>query len=521
VGLPILVVAAGFIIYAFVYQFNFATTTLYSALRRVVHQLFYTTDGIIGTPIGVCSTFIVLFIFLAAFLEKSGIANFFIDLANSIAGYASGGPAKVAVIASGFEGIYTGSSIANTVGSGSVTIPTMKKNGYQPEFAAAVEAAASTGGQIVPPIMGAAAFLMAEMTGIPYPVIALSALVPALLYFTGIFLAVHFEAKKLGLKGLPKDQMPHFGKLVLRRGYLLLPIVVLVSFMSLGFTPAYAACIAIISVYVVSFFRKDTRFSAAGLLDAITTGSRNTIGVGIACAVAGTIVGIVSLTGIGQLLSSAIVTIVKNPILLSTGTSLLVALLLTMVSCLILGMGVPTTANYVIMATITAPMVIQTGKLLGVDVPLLAAHMFVFYFGIAADITPPVALASFAGAAIAKSDPMKTAVTATMLAIVVFIVPYVFVFNPAMLFIDASFLSILQAVVTTTIGMFGIAVGLAGFCFRRVPVIGRLAIIAGGLCCINPGIIADIAGTLLIALVTVFQIVMWRREQRRDKRGNL
>jgi TRAP transporter 4TM/12TM fusion protein len=505
VGLPILVVAVGFVSYAFINGFS---------LRRIVHQLFYTTDGVIGTPIGVCSTFIVLFIFLAAFLEKSGVANFFIELANSIAGYASGGPAKVAVIASGFEGIYTGSSIANTVGSGSVTIPTMKKNGYQPEFAAAVEAAASTGGQIVPPIMGAAAFLMAELTGIPYPVIALSALVPALLYFTGIFLAVHFEAKKLGLKGLPKEEMPHFGRLVLAKGYLLLPIVVLVGLMGIGFTPAYAACLAVVSVFVVSLFKKETRFSPAGLVDAVATGSRNTIGVAIACAVAGTIVGIVSLTGIGQLLIGALVDVVRNPFFVSTGTSLLVALLLTMVSCLILGMGVPTTANYVIMATITAPMVLRAGAELGIAVPMLAAHMFVFYFGIAADITPPVALASFAGAAIAKSDPMKTAVTATRLAITVFIVPYVFVFNPAMLLIDASFFSILQAMVTTTIGMFGIAVGLAGFCFKRVAVILRIVIIAGGLCCISPSAFADIAGTLIIAFVVAVQVILWKREKK-------
>jgi TRAP transporter 4TM/12TM fusion protein len=503
VGLPILVVAVGFVSYAFINGFS---------LRRVIHQLFYTTDGVIGTPIGVCSTFIVLFIFLAAFLEKSGVANFFIELANSIAGYASGGPAKVAVIASGFEGIYTGSSIANTVGSGSVTIPTMKKNGYQPEFAAAVEAAASTGGQIVPPIMGAAAFLMAELTGIPYPVIALSALVPAILYFTGIFLAVHFEAKKLGLKGLPKDQMPHFGRLVLSKGYLLLPIVVLVGLMGIGFTPAYAACLAVVSVFVVSLFKKETRFSPAGLIDAVATGSRNTIGVAIACAVVGTIVGIVSLTGIGQLLIGALITVVNNPFFVSTGTSLLVALLLTMVSCLILGMGVPTTANYVIMATITAPMVLRAGAELGIAVPMLAAHMFVFYFGIAADITPPVALASFAGAAIAKSDPMKTAVTATRLAIVVFIVPYVFVFNPAMLLIDASFISILQAIVTTCIGMFGIAVGLAGYMLRTVKPLWRLVAIAGGLCCVSPGVFADIAGTLIIALVVAVQIIIRRRE---------
>jgi TRAP transporter 4TM/12TM fusion protein len=362
--------------------------------------------------------------------------------------------------------------------------------------------------------MGAAAFLMAEMTGIPYPVIALSALVPAILYFTGIFLAVHFEAKKLGLKGLPKEEMPHFGRLVLAKGYLLLPIVVLVALMGMGFTPAYAACIAVISVFVVSLFKKETRFSPAGLVDAITTGSRNTIGVAIACAVAGTIVGIVSLTGIGQALIRALVTVINVPIFVATGTSLLIALLLTMVSCLILGMGVPTTANYVIMATITAPMVVLTGNELGVVVPVLAAHMFVFYFGIAADITPPVALASFAGAAIAKSDPMKTAVTATRLAITVFIVPFVFVLNPAMLLIDASFLKILHAIITTSIGMFGIAVGLAGYMFRTVKPVWRIVIIAGGLCCVSPSLMTDIIGLGLIALVTVMQIIIWRKEKK-------
>ncbi|MDR2758695.1 MAG: TRAP transporter fused permease subunit, partial [Spirochaetaceae bacterium] len=376
VGIPILVVAAGFITYAFAAGFS---------LRRVVHQLFYTTDGIIGTPIGVCSTFIVLFIFLASFLEKSGIATFFIDLANSVAGFASGGPAKVAVIASAMEGMYSGSSVANTVGSGSVTIPVMKKTGYKPEFAAAVEAAASTGGQIMPPIMGAAAFLMSELTNIPYPVIAVSAILPAALYFTGIFLMIHFEAKKLGLKGLPKESIPHFGRLLFVKGYLFLPVIVLVAFMTLGFTPAYAACLAILSAIVVSFFRRDTRFTPASFADALGSGTRNTVGVAMACAIAGVVVGIVSLTGLGQVLISLLLTVANN--------SLFLALVLTMIACLILGMGIPTTANYVIMATITAPIVIRMG------VPVLAAHMFVFYFGIVADITPPVALAAYAGAA--------------------------------------------------------------------------------------------------------------------------
>jgi len=503
VGIPILAVAAGFITYAFASGYS---------LRRVIHQLFYTTDGIIGTPIGVCSTFIVLFIFLASFLEKSGIAKFFIDLANSVAGFTAGGPAKVAVIASALEGMISGSSVANTVGSGSVTIPMMKKTGYKPEFAAAVEAAASTGGQIVPPILGAAAFLMAEFTGIPYLVIAGSAILPAILYFTGIFFVVHFEAKKLGLEGLPKESIPRFLPLLLTRGYLFLPVVVLVVFMGIGFTPAYAACYGVLSAFVVSFFRKDTRLSPSAFVEAVTNGSRNTIGVAIACAVAGTIIGIVSLTGIGQLLIGQLTTIVNNPILASTGTSLLVALIITMLTCLIIGMGIPTTANYVIMATITAPMVLNAGRAIGIEVPLLAAHMFVFYFGILADITPPVALAAYAGAAIAKSNPLLTAVNATRLAIAAFIVPFIFVFSPEMLFIGTTPLSFVQIIITSIIGMFNIAIGVEGYMLRKLGIPLRVIAIIAGLMLIDPGIVTDLIGIGLSAFVVIVHVVMYRRD---------
>ena len=507
VGIPILVVAIGFITYAVIDGFT---------LRRLVHQLFYTTDGIIGTPIGVCSTFIVLFIFLAAFLEKSGILSFFIDLANSLVGFASGGPAKVAVVTSAFEGLISGSSIANTVGSGSVTIPMMKKTGYRPEFAAAVEASASTGGQIVPPILGAAAFLMAEFTGIRYITIAISAILPAILYFTGIFFTVHFEAKRLGLRGLTKDQIPPFGTKIFFRSYLLLPIVILVVLMDRGFTPAYAACIAVLASFVFSLFRKDTRMTPAGLIDALTNGSRNTIGVGIACAVAGTIVGIVALTGIGQMLVGKLIVIVNNPFFVATGTSLFVALFITMLTCLVLGMGVPTTANYVIMATITAPMVIRAGAEIGVPVPILAAHMFVFYFGILADITPPVALAAYAGAAIAKSNPIKTAVTATKLAIAAFIVPYIFVMSPAMLLIDTTPLRVVWISITAIVGMFALSVGLEGFMLTKVPVVLRLVAVAGGLLLIDPGLFTDVIGFGIIALIIVTQVIKSGREKRQE-----
>jgi len=503
VGLPILVVAGGFIAYAFLGGYS---------LRRIVHQLFYTTEGVIGTPIGVCSTFIVLFIFLAAFLEKSGIANFFIDLANSVAGFTAGGPAKVAVIASALFGMISGSSVANTVGSGSVTIPTMKRTGYKPEFAAAVEASASTGGQIMPPIMGAAAFLMAELTGTPYATIAVAAILPAVLYFTGIFLMVHFEAKKLGLKGLPKESIPHFGRLLITKGFLFIPIIVLIGMMTFGFTPAFAACFGILAAFLVSFIRKETRFTRATLVDALAGGSRNTIGVAVACAIAGIIVGIVTLTGIGQTLIGALIKVVNNPFFLSTGTSLLAALFITMIACLILGMGVPTTANYVIMATITAPMVLRTGRELGIVVPMIAAHMFVFYFGIIADITPPVALAAYAGSAIAKSDPIKTGLTASRLAITAFIIPYIFVFNPTMLWVGASPLNVIQIIITSFIGMFGLAAGIEGFMFKKVPVPLRFAAVIGGLMAIDPGYITDIIGFVLIALVFVLQTVGTKRE---------
>ena len=504
VGIPILVVAAGFVTYAFASGYS---------LRRIIHTLFYTLDGVIGTPIGVCSTFIVLFIFLAAFLEKSGIANFFIDLANSVAGWTAGGPAKVAVISSALFGMISGSSVANTVGSGSVTIPTMKSVGYKPEFAGAVEAAASTGGQIMPPIMGAAAFLMAELTGTPYAVIAVAAILPAVLYFTGIFLMVHFEAKKLGLRGLSRETIPHFGKLLLSKGFLFLPIIVLIGLMTLGFTPAYSAVFAIVSVFILSFIKKENRFSPARLVDALAGGSRNTIGVAIACGVAGIIVGIVSLTGIGQRVIGALMLVVNNPFFLSTGTSLIVALFLTMITCLILGMGVPTTANYVIMATICAPMVIRTGSELGIAVPILAAHMFVFYFGIIADITPPVALAAYAGSAIAKSNPIKTGITATKLAITAFIIPYIFIFSPVMLWIGATPINVIQIIFSSLIGMLSLSAGVQGYMLSKISPPFRILAVIGGLTLIHPGIVTDIVGLCLITIVVAVQVISWRKEK--------
>ncbi len=484
VGLPILCVIAALIAYTF-----FQGTTF----TRFLQTLAYTKDGITGTPLQICTNYLALFILFGAFLEKTGIGAFFVDLANSIAGFACGGPAKVAVISSALEGMYSGSSVANTVGSGSITIPTMKKAGYKPEFAAAVEAAASTGGQIMPPIMGAAAFLMSEITEIPYITIAVAAILPALLYFAGIFMMIHFEAKKLGLRGLKKEDIPHFGRLVLRRGYLLLPVFVLVFLMGRGMTPAYSVSLAILTAIIVSFFSKDTRLSPSKFLEALTGGTRSTISVAIACAVAGNVVGLVSLSYLGQELMD-LLTIVS-------GSSLFLALVLVMLACIVLGMGVPTTANYVIMATMAAPLILKIAP----NTPILAAHMFVFYFGIVADITPPVALAAYAGSAIAKSDPLKTGITATRLAITAFIIPYIFVMQPKMLFIDATAIEVIKIVITAFAGIVAISAGMEGYFRTKMAWYERIAVLCAGLCLITPDTTTDIIGIILFVLCFVYQ----------------
>ena len=504
VGLPIVCVSTAFIVYAFI-----VNDTKYP-LRMIMYKLFYTTEGIAGTPLNVCASFIVLFIIFASFLEQSGIGAFFVDLANSIAGKSTGGPAKVAVISSAMEGMYSGSSVANTVGSGSVTIPTMKRCGYKPEFAAAVEAAASTGGQIMPPIMGAAAFLMTEYTGMPYAQIAIAAILPAVLYFTGIFMMIHFEAKKLGLKGLPKESIPNFFKLVLSKGYLLLPVVALVVAMN-NFSPAKSAILAIfvaigvklIEGIVKSIVHKKFEMDFVIYFRSLANGTKNAIGVALACAVAGCISAMVQQTGLANVLSSLVHS--------AAGIHPIFALLLTMIMCIVLGMGVPTTANYVIMASMVAPILMNS-----LSIPVLAAHMFVFYFGIVADITPPVALAAYAGSAIAKSNPMKTGVTATRLAITAFIVPYIFAFSPEMLIIgsDKPWYEIVLLVITALCGIYIVSAGMEGYLLRLMPWWQRILALAGGLCMIIPGIATDIAGVVLIALVVVIQLLTKKKESK-------
>ena len=495
VGVPILCVAAALIIYTF---------AIGTPLKRVLYTLFYTTSGVMGTPIQVCAKYIVVFIIFGAFLERTGIAAFFIDLANSLVGRFSGGPAKVAVISSALCGMVSGSSVGNTVTTGSVTIPMMKKTGYKPEFAGAVEAAASTGGQIMPPIMGAAAFLMAEYMNVTYGEVALRAILPAVLYFTGIFIAVHLEAKKLHLSGIPKEELPVMSKLI-GKIYLLLPLVVLVWLVTTNTrTMQFSATVAIVVAIVVSLFDKDNRITPAKIFEALEAGGKGTITVAVACCMAGIIAGCITATGLASKLISAVVS-VSNQV--SFMNPQFIAMFLTMICCIILGMGVPTTANYCIMASTCAPILITMG------VPKICAHFFVFYFGIVADITPPVALAAYAGSAIAKSNPMKTGINATKLAIGAFIVPYIFCLNPAMLLIDVTAFGIIQIVITSLVGIFGVAAAMNGFLFKKLEWPFRVLICIGGLLMMDPTAITDVIGIVLFAAVFAWQYFGAKKER--------
>lgn len=495
VGLPILIVAACFLVYALIW--GLANPTLWGKLNYSVRYLFYSKEGIFSTPINVCSKFIVVFIIFGAFLERTGIADFFINISNAVVGGFSGGPAKVAVVASAFEGMVSGSSVANTVGSGSVTIPLMKKTGYSPEFAAAAEASASTGGQIMPPIMGAAAFLMADYVQLPYSSIAVKAILPAALYFIGIFVSVHLEAKKSGLRGLTKEELPKIRPL-LRQVYLLLPLILLIYLVGTSQRSIqYAAAIAIVAAIFVSLFNKDTRITPKRLLEALAAGAQGTITVAAACGIAGIIAGTITMTGLANMLINGIVALAGNHVI--------IALFLTMICCIVLGMGVPTTANYCIMAATCAPILIRMG------VPAVAAHFFVFYFGIVADLTPPVALAAYAGAAIAQANPMKTALTSTKLAIGAFIVPYVFALNPAMLFVDTTAPEVILICITSFVGIFAISAALEGYLLQRMRWYQRILSVIGGLMLIYPGIATDTLGLLLVAAMAALQY--WERRK--------
>ena len=490
VGIPILCVVGALLLYTFTHV----------RFGKVIYDLFYTTTGVMNTPINVCAKYIVVFIIFGAFLERTGISAFFIDLANSLCGSSAGGPAKVAVISSALCGMVSGSSVGNTVTTGSVTIPMMKKCGYKPEFAGAVEAASSTGGQIMPPIMGAAAFLMAEYMGKPYGTVALKAILPAVLYFAGIYIAVHLEAKKLNLRGIPRDQLPRM-KALLPKLYLLLPLVILVVLVATNkYTMQMSAAIAIFICIAVGFLNKDERLNFTKIIDALEAGGKGTITVAVACAMAGLVAGCITSTGLASTLIRLIVKV--------SGGHAFIALFLTMLCCIVLGMGVPTTANYCIMAATCAPILIDQR----IGIPLVCAHFFVFYFGIVADITPPVALAAYAGSAIAKAPPMKTAFNATRIAIAAFIVPYILAMNPSMVFefpagSSGAYIAgqIVLIVVTSMLGIFGVAAALNGFLFKPINPLFRVVLAAGGLCMMIPGTLTDVIGLAVVAVVVVLQ----------------
>lgn len=501
VGMPITIIATAALIYCYAgpYLPGFLAHRGFS-VERIIAHMFYTTEGILGSPISVSSTFVFLFIMFGTVLEKTGIGQFIIDLANAIAGRAVGGPAKVAVIASAMQGTVSGSSVANVVGTGTFTIPLMKSIGYNPDFAGAVEAAASTGGQIMPPIMGAAAFLMAEFTGIPYARIALAGVLPALLYFSGVGIGVHLEARRTGLEGLPEERVPKFWRVVRAQGYLISPLLALIFIMASGSTPNKAALIAMALALLITAFSARTRLSVKDLIEILESAARGALSVAAATAAAGMIVGTITLTGLGLKMGNGLVAL--------AGGNLYLTMFLTMIASLILGMGTPTTANYIITSTIAAPALIKLG------VPMLAAHMFVFYFGIVADITPPVALAAYAGSGIAKGNPLRTGINATKLAIGAFLIPYMFVMSPQLLLIDVTFLGAIRMTVGALAGMLAVEAGVQGWFVKQTNILERVLLVVAGLLMIDPGVTSDMIGIPLFLAIFLIQRAMLRRERK-------
>lgn len=500
VGIPIVAIAIIFMLYAL---FGKELPGFFShrgvSVERLISHMYYTLEGILGTPLSVSATFIFLFLLFGAFLEKTGVGEYFNDLALVLAGRRIGGPAKVCVFSSALQGTISGSSVANVVTSGAFTIPLMKRLGYKPEFAGAVEASSSTGGQIMPPVMGAAAFLMAEFTGVSYWEIAKAAAIPAILYFVGIWVMVHFEAKRLGLRGLTKEELPD-RKEVFKKLYLLLPIVAIITFLMIGVSPVRAALYGIVATILAGAIKKETRMSFKDIIDALEEGARAALGVAAATACAGIIVGVVTLTGVGLKFA--------NGLLAFSGGLVIPTLILTMIASLILGMGTPTTANYIITSTIAAPAIVTLGA------PVVSAHMFTFYFGIVADITPPVALAAFAAAGIAGAGPMKTGVNSTKLAIAAFIIPYIFVLSPEILMINSTLSETIFVVLTATIGMIGISAGLIGFWLRKMPWWERIWAIIAGLLLVIPGLATDIAGLGSLAIIFIIQYFQSRKPEK-------
>lgn len=501
VGLPIAIVATVFLLYAYfgAYMPGFLNHPGIN-FKRLMGTMFFTTEGILGTPLKVSSTFIFLFLLFGAFLVKTGVGGYFNDFALLIAGRSIGGPAKVAVFSSALQGTISGSSVSNVVTSGSFTIPMMRKLGYSREFAGGVEAAASTGGQIMPPIMGAAAFLMVEFIGggISYWDIVKAATIPALLYFAGIWIVTHFEAKRIGLRGLTKEELPD-KKVVLKKIYLLAPIVAVVFLLMSGMSITRAALWAIAVSILVGIINKWKELRFVDLIDALVDGARTALGVAAATASAGIIVGVVTLTGLGLKMANGLIE-------LSGGIAFL-TLFFTMIASLILGMGSPTTANYIITSAIAAPAIVALGF------PALAAHMFVFYFGIIADITPPVALAAFAASGISGGEPIKTGIQASKLAIAAWIIPYVFVFQPALLLIDTTWYGALWVIFTSLTGMVAIAAAVTGYWIQKAYWIERIIAAVAGIMLVIPEGYTDMAGLAVFIVLLAIQYIRKRKNQ--------
>jgi TRAP transporter 4TM/12TM fusion protein len=507
-GIILPLFALVFLAYPFFSHLDFMPDRLLTRpydMGDIFGQLYLKTEGLYSTAIGASVTFIFLFILFGAFLSRSGMGQLFNDLALALAGHKQGGPAKVAVISSGFMGSINGAAVANVVGTGAFTIPLMKKVGYHRNFAGAVEASASVGGQVLPPIMGASAFIMAETTGVKYSTIALAAVLPALLYYLGVIAQVHFRAGRRDLKGIAKESLPRLKDVMKARGHMLLPIVFLVVLLAKSIPVGFAAAYTIGFTVLMSMLRKETRMSFMDVLGALEDGARLSLAVMAACAVVGIIIGVVSLTSFGTVMTSSIVT-------LGAG-SLLLTLILTMLASMVLGMGLPSIPAYIITATMAAP------ALAGFDIPILSAHMFVFYFGIFANITPPVCLAAFAGAGIAGGDPMKTGFQSLKLALAGFIVPFMFIYNPTMLMIDPAGLAvtakefplppvmeIVMVVITSVVGVIGLSAAVEGYFKGVMNPLMRVALAVGALLLIYPELMTDLAGGIIVLGIAAWNV---------------
>lgn len=459
-------------------------------LETVIDQLYLTTEGIFGIPLGVSATYVILFVIFGAFLEESGTGQFFMDFSNSLVGGAKGGPGKISCISSALFGTISGSAVANVMVDGWLTIPLMKRTGFKKDFAAAVEATASTGGQIMPPVMGAAAFVMAEYTGIPYIQICIHAAIPALLYYFALFMAIHFEASRTGLLGVPKEERPRFQSVMLARGHLFFPLIVIVYFMIAGYTPMYACIYATVSVVLIALLRTQTRMGVMKILKALEFGAKNMLPVAAACACAGIIIGVINLTGLGLKFTSLILVI--------AGNSLIPALIFTMFAGIVLGMGLPTTAAYIVQAALLIPALIKLG------VPLIAAHLFVFYFAIISAITPPVAMAVYAAAGIGGSNLWRTGLEAVRIGATGFIIPFMFVYGPSLLMIG-SLGTIITTIISSSIGVVALSAGLMGWFLKEATYLERAMLVAGALLLIKPGLYTDAVGSVLLIIVIVIQ----------------